>query len=243
MGIKDKYAVIPVCIGIAFFLIMVIDFSGGFNIPEDHKGGWFFEYQTFLSGVFASIIAAISIYVAWYKYREDHKRKLFAARAMLPTALNDIHEYGEKCFKAVRDDSEDDKPIRNQKAMDIIHICIEYVNPKTAETLFDLLIYHQVHDARLNGYFTDNSAINSKSQQLHTSLLLVYKADQLFSFARNEVHECIIKNPDFSDICSTFRSITSTWYDQIQFNEYSDIYSGFFEYIENMCPEYSSSRA
>lgn len=169
--------------GLLFIVLpLTIAASGGFRLP-DNSGGWFYEYQTLITGLVGAFIAS----VVAYQYYHMRYRKMLSARAKMNSALNDICSYARACFQALIQDT--GKTKFNNSFLKIFEDAIEFLDVNTSDAVYQLIIQYQVHNARLDGYYEtkQNREIlfrDNREERLYDSTLLYALASRLFSYAR-----------------------------------------------------------
>ncbi len=156
--------------------------SDGFALPRN-AGGWFYEYQTLITGLVGAFIAS----VVAYQYYHMRYRKMLSARAKMNNALNDICSYSRSCFRALHKDGKKTKS--NNSFLKIFEDASEFLDVNTSDAVYQLDIHYQVHHARLEGYYErkENKEIlfgDKKEERMYDSLLLYALASRLFSYAR-----------------------------------------------------------
>jgi len=199
--------VIAISAGLFIVLAIAITASGGFNLPEN-SGGWFYEYQTLFSGVFAAAMAALSVYVAYHNYKNDFKRKEFSAIAHMNDALSDVCTYSRTYFNMVKDGQTKnyEKPTDSINAL---KNAIEFLDGYSSETVFELVSFYQVYNSRLESYLNpEERAIGAKDNILYDSVKLYALSSRLFSYARKETdsikNDKLTKNQMFSALNATY---------------------------------------
>ncbi|MGH1404184.1 MAG: hypothetical protein ACRBDL_08060 [Alphaproteobacteria bacterium] len=208
MNKKSFNTSIFIAIGGGLFIVLIITIaaSGGFTLPEG-AGGWLYEYQTLLSG----LLAASSIVFTWMKYYNGLKRKRFWARGHLPDAVDNICAYAQACFVFVRqygDGVTDNKPpARCDDAVQHLKNAIEWIDNDSAEYLFELLSFYQVHNARLNSFLNDSAANRNDTDRLYDSVKLYCVAIGLFDYARGRQDEVTWKKQSLQSMMGALRAI------------------------------------
>lgn len=180
---------------------------------EGDGGGWIYEYQTLIAGVFA----ASSVFLTWYTYSSTLKRKELTARAKLNDPLSVLCSYARDCFESIQNDKEN-MPQKCAEEIKIINEAIEFLDKNSAEAVFELVSYYQVHNARLEGYYKENPDSifprdRAKIERLYDVVMLYCLAVRLFGYARNrdqydqEVRSVTSKKPSKDDMHSALNQV------------------------------------
>ena len=191
--------------GLLVLLFIAFAVTGAFNLPEN-AGGWVYEYQTLLAGV----IAAASLWITWQNYKHQSNKKALYARARMNDALASICDYAEECFLAVKNDNKNELPEKRLEAISILTSSIEFLDSDTSQAVFELVSFYQVHNSRLNSYFSPANQIvrlGSREDKLYDSVLLHHYAARLFAYARNQTNSFTAKKPTLTEMSSSLNSV------------------------------------
>lgn len=200
---------IGILIGMPFgAIIVLIDTSAFFNdvfpLVKD--------YQTLLAGFLASGVALISIgrlnrqLKQAQQFREnDRIRQLTASKVMLPVALDNLHNYAEKCLKLTVDicrglDVDRSLPPLDSNNFRILSACAESADAESSEMIRIIVQSYQIQSARLRTCLQKHqpekfldAAINRRADEravirfgeMCSVLELLNYIDELWSFARD----------------------------------------------------------
>ncbi len=159
-----------------------------------------YEWQTLVAGLIALIGALGTIAIVKHqinlekeRYLNDRKSKMFAARAALPDALSEICKYAKHCVEYHSNSllaHFEIEAVPNTtivltkppfEAANSIKESIEYLDPVSAKKMFELLVFFQIHNARL----TENDQSRETIDQFIFDAIKLYAlSERLFPYAR-----------------------------------------------------------
>lgn len=208
---------------------------------------WFNRYQTFVAGVFALIgawatIRGVRAQIAHLERqeRQQRKREIYAAKAVLPLSLSQITSYANECIVNILTAYAQFKSMKNILVTNIslqvpdipsditqpIQYTVRFSDRSDAQRLANLLVVLQVQHSRLNGL--QESLASRMSQHLrksnritvvvdhhfHSAVLdaaNVYAlASSLFEYARREDEGETASNAELSDMVQALH-INGVW--------------------------------
>lgn len=143
----------------------------------------------------------------------------------MPDALSGISRFVETCVMwAAR--REPVPPAAPTDAINALKNAIEFVDNETAKTVFELVSFYQVHNARLFAY-TPPIAGPEAADRLYESTRLIALVNRLFPYARNEVQKAPQEEPSQEDMMNALKAITGIGYRK----EYAERYGQVCERI------------
>lgn len=176
-----------------------------------------YDWQTLASGILALIAAGATVWVMRGQIKDERRRhkdalyrKSLAARAQMPDALSALSRFTEACVQWA-DRSGARAPDLPLDAINVLKNGIEFVDSKTATSVFELVSLYQVHNARL---FSHTPPIHGPeaADRLYDATRLRCLVDRLFPYARNEVQVAPQGNPTKSDMMTALKIITGLSY-------------------------------
>lgn len=175
--------------GLGVILFITLWVSGALTVPSGV--GWFYAYQTAIFGIIAASIT-------WHQYQDTLYRKRLSERAKMNDALSYICTYTRACFWAVKDDEHTNILPQPMEYIDTLKASIEFLDKDTSESVFELVSFYQIHNARLENllYHNETPVNGAKTDALYDAVRLYALAVRLFEYARNEVSS--IKNSKLS---------------------------------------------
>ncbi|MBL6948735.1 MAG: hypothetical protein ISR51_08665 [Rhodospirillales bacterium] len=123
------------------------------------------DWQTLIAGLLALVAAIFTVLMIRRqinlqksqieedrkRFSDNQRRKGLVARVHMPDALSELCTYSEGCLNFLRDpENVENLPTAPDGAINTIKTAIEFVDPKPAEGLFDLVKHYQIHNARLS---------------------------------------------------------------------------------------------
>lgn len=144
--------------------------------------------------------AYVALNIGKYTADRQRQRNFRAAKAFLPDALSELCVYFEQSAKVLKDswsldrtkkiDCEAPKPPKGYKT--VFKECIRFAEPQVGEFLAQILVWLQVHDARLRGHVEqqgDRRYVNPSKLNILTYLVrlgeLQAMVNKLFPYARS----------------------------------------------------------
>lgn len=206
-----------------------------FKYPEE--SGWLYAYQTGFTGIVGIITATI----IWSQYRSSLYRRRLSERAKMNDALSEICSYAKKCFQAIRVDGQS-RPDECPNALCVLKTAIEFVDSKTADSIYELVIHYQVHNARLEEVVRNQqSSIGNIDRPLYDAVKLYALASRLFGYARRSdysrknVHSVANNRLALKDMCSALNAIYGHYETIMPYND--PAMQGVLKEIELFHPE------
>lgn len=118
------------------------------------------------------------------RYADAQRSKAWAAKAAMPDALSALCQYAAGCGTYLRNGKGTDQiPNAPIDAINSIKSAIEFVDPQSAEKLFELIVHYQIYNSRL---YTDTFG-SQPEIQMYDTVYLYALSTRLFEFARNEI--------------------------------------------------------
>lgn len=114
------------------------------------------------------------------RFNEQGQRRSWAYRARMIDVFNDLSDYSEKCIRVLTK-SRIDKP--SLPSVEILNDSIEYLDPQSAEAVFDIVSKLQVQSARFRD-FDYNENLQPWAQLVHDALELKALTDRMFPYVR-----------------------------------------------------------
>lgn len=163
------------------------------------------RFQTIIAGGVALFAALLTVYMLArqirlqqaqideekWRYADTRRSKAWAAKAALPDALSELCLYTEDCVNYLVNGNKDTGlPDRPTGAIDVIKSAVEFADPESAKSLFNVVTHYQIHNARLGRYDEttgDHTSPTEVNDRVYDSIFLRALVDGLFEFARNEI--------------------------------------------------------
>jgi hypothetical protein len=148
------------------------------------------DYQTLIA-------AFIALFAAWWtietmkqqmsgerqRHRELIQRKSMAARAQMPDALAELTAFARACFKFLKGDEE--FPAYPLEAISVFKNSIEFIDTPSAEKIFEMVSFYQVHNSRLQSYRPVEGPYEYQDR-MYDLIRLNYLFMRIFEYARNQ---------------------------------------------------------
>ncbi|MGD8327537.1 MAG: hypothetical protein PVF65_11530 [Sphingomonadales bacterium] len=163
------------------------------------------RWQGLNVGMLAFISSLVALNISTYNADQQRKREFTAARAFLPQALSELHDYCEECMQVLHEfwDARDANnecnqsidhalPKLPQNYREVFEKCIRYAAPEVGDWLARILSKLQVHEARLKSLYSEapneSAIINADNinAYLYGILKIQILINRTFKFARNE---------------------------------------------------------
>ena len=158
------------------------------------------RWQPLNVGMLAFLSSVVALNIGKYNADRQTQRNFRAAQAFLPDALSELCDYFEQSSEILRKAWELDRtekmnfqtalPPKGWKS--VFKECIRYAKPDVGDFLSQILVWLQVHDARLRGYVEqqgDRRYVNSSKLSILTYLVrlgeLQAMVNKLFPYARS----------------------------------------------------------
>ncbi|CAO4179566.1 hypothetical protein EEDFHM_03544 [Methylorubrum populi] len=183
-----------------------------------------FQWQTLISGVIAlagaaATVIAVLIQINANRKIEDERRQneAYAARSVLPQALNEIIEYAEQCMdvldeasrrESVMSDALKKLPHPPGGLLPIFRDAIRFSDNERQRQIADLLSFFQVHEARLISLRNPSRAGHTFStlpEAVIDSARLYAMVARLFPWARREEEGRPQSRVTYDEIVSAIR--------------------------------------
>lgn len=178
---------------------------------------WIYDHETLVAGMLGVGAASVSVYMLnkqikqHQAFREtDRKARLYAAKAVLPLALNHLYDYGQQCLRLAITmcegrEVQTELPILNLQHMDVCKECIEFADDENRKKLEELVQIYQIQNARLKGWFDEyqpedcpenrrhkfadkRACFGQEGMSMTSTLDLLLLTDDLWSFARSGIY-------------------------------------------------------
>lgn len=152
------------------------------------------DWQTLIAGAVALFAAWLTVRTIKRQIKEDKQRytdaqrsKSWAARVAMPDALSALCDYTERCVTYLMDTAVTVQiPEPPSEAISIIKSSVEYVDPKSAHKMFELIVHYQIHNSRIFDHEKRENEIEN-SEAIYDTVYLRSLVNRLFEYARNEV--------------------------------------------------------
>lgn len=182
------------------------------RLPKENSGGWFYEYQTLISGLIA-VLGAVGTIVTMYSHHKSSMNiKLISARVHMRDALSIMCKYAEGCFDYISGLIEI-PPEKPEHAMNVFKDNIGYLDKKTARTIDRLTFFYQIYNSRLETFSEENQPSNTTMlDRLYEWVHFQCMLNQIFEYARGEVNQISYidpKNIPFKDMMTAYRVLRS----------------------------------
>jgi hypothetical protein len=158
------------------------------------------RWQSLNVGMLAFLSSVVALNIGKYNADRQAQRNFRAAKAFLPHALNELCEYFEQSARMLKKawavdrteemDGNTPEPPRGYKS--VFQECIRYAKPDVGDFLAQILVWLQVHDARLRGHVeqhADPDYVNPSRLNILTYLVrlgeLQAMVNKLFPYARS----------------------------------------------------------
>ena len=178
---------------------------------------WLNRYQTMVSGILALSAAVVAYLAARAQIRhaenlEEKRRQAeeYAARARLPSALSEICNYAEACFRKFQkrlQNTNDISPLKlpypPKRAVDHLQNCIRFADHQNATKIKLVLSSLQMFEARISG--VEKWSKNVLYERIYDGLALHIFAVEVLVYARGEA-ESWAKNPEPIAMQNSLRS-------------------------------------
>ncbi len=190
------------------------------------------SWQTLISAILALIAAWWTVKTIEKQIsdeRERHNeirtRKALSMRAQMPDALDQIIDYTRRCFIYLHDQNAN-IPESCPEAIQVFKNSIEFIDSETATSVYEMVSFYQVYNARLNGYNTRERPISEHTERMLDTFRLSYYALRIFDYARNEAQNVPNHRPTRSDMLAALKAVVG--------NERYHMNSGKYEGIVRM---------
>jgi hypothetical protein len=175
----------------------------------ESKGDWnyiqytWYSWQSFNAGVLLFFSSIVGLKIATYNEKEERRRNLLKAKALLPDALSELSTYLESSgsfLKAVlikTQEKDTKKPLENQPPdlpmnyKNIFANCIHFGEPDVADYLIFILGRLQVHNSRINSLSRNFDEVIPNKLFYNTIISYLYcfaelktLIDKLYPYAR-----------------------------------------------------------
>ncbi|MDD5385321.1 MAG: hypothetical protein PHG89_10635 [Gallionella sp.] len=170
--------------------------SGNWGYVQDVWDRW----QSLNVGMLAFVSSITAFNISRYNAEKQRARDFLAAKAFLPAALSELVSYfkaSASCFRlgwssSTAGDTSLEIPELPREYKSVFEECIRHAEPQVGDYLTRILVWLQVHDARMRSYVAqhvDNNYINPDRYNLITYFYrlgeLQALVNKLFEFARN----------------------------------------------------------
>lgn len=183
-----------------YSLSFSFDSLNHFNIYEILK-----SWQTLIAGLVALLGAKMTVDVMNRQHNENKDAVGIKVRASLNGVVNLFIDYSRDCMDFIREIGDLPDTKNTDSAIILIAENIPYVDKKTAEFLKEMIIFYQVHNARLKSY--ERSKKTPFIDISRTILTFHSMTLDLISFARFENGKPLIKNPKANDLLDAGKSL------------------------------------
>lgn len=171
------------------------------------------HWQGINVGMLAFLSSVIAFNISRYNAEQQRARDFLAAKAFLPEAFSDLSEYFKASASVLvrawntqrNEDINIDPPNLPSDYREIFEKCIRHATPEVGQYLVDILVWMQVHNARLREFFRRDDGIIRIN--LDRSNLITYL------YRLGELQALINKNFDFARNLQPFDSKTLEWED------------------------------
>lgn len=144
------------------------------------------------------------------RYEDAQKSKAWATKAALPDALSSLCSFVEACVIFLMSDRQNrELPAPPSDAMNVLKSSVEYIDPISAQKLFEIIVFYQIHNSRFYGY-KDQSGEHIKLQRLYDAVKLRALIDHVYEYARKEVDtipDLELKNSNMKTALKTCASL------------------------------------
>ncbi len=195
------------------------------------------DYQTLISSFIALAAAGWTINTMHHQIRADHQRheellqrKAWAARAQMPDALVGLIEFAETCFRYLSSE-EADFPTLPADAINVFKSSIEFLDNASAEKIFEMVSFYQVHNSRLEGH-SHRDRPHGYNDRVYDLVLLNHYFLRTFEYARRETETIDDGEPTRQDMLASLRSLVG--HERYFVNR--DAYADLERHIELMHP-------
>lgn len=172
----------------------------------DGRGNWahvqnvWDRWQGLNVGMLAFTSSIIAFSISKFNAEKQRERDFLASKAFLPAALSELVSY----FKAsalifnarwqIEPENwvDSEVPILPQEYKAVFGNCIRHAEPSVGDYLSQILVWLQVHDARLKNYLAPQGVPNYIDPDKHSLISYFYRlgelqalVNKLFEFSRN----------------------------------------------------------
>lgn len=218
---------------IFIFLILVLTNETDITVTKQQSFDWIkyliVNFQTLIAGIIAFIGAWLTVQTMRKQEKDRIYRASMTLRSRLPDAISDLLTYCKLCVEYLYLENRDlPDCINYNDSIQVLRNNIEYSDTNTAQSLFEIISFYQVHNARFCKYIDVNPRIiqNNDLMALDTIKLANY-LHQLFSYARNEEEKFALnKKPSEEDIYHSFRQLIGLLnYDDPEFDTLNRLFN------------------
>jgi len=182
---------------------------GGWKHVQDVWDHW----QGLNVGMLAFLSSVIAFNISRYNAGQQRAREFLAAKAFLPQAFSELSEYFKASASVLarawgrqrNEDIEIDPPHQPSDYKEVFEKCIRHATPEVGQYLVDILVWMQVHNARLREFFRKDAGIVRINLDRMNLLTYLYRLGQLQAL--------INKNFDFARNIKPFDSASLNWED------------------------------
>lgn len=171
-------------------------------------GGWkhvqlvWENWQGLNVGMLAFLSSVIAFNISRYNAEQQRAREFLAAKAFLPQAFSELSEYFKASASVLtrawdkqgNENINIDAPHLPLDYREVFEKCIRHATPEVGQYLVNILVWMQVHSARMRDFFRKDDGILRINVDRLNLLTYLYRLGQLqalinknFDFARNIV--------------------------------------------------------
>lgn len=107
-------------------------------------------------------------------------------------------------------------------AINVLKTSVEYIDPISAQKLFKIVVFYQIHNSRFFANQDPNSE-HTKAQRIYDAVKLRALIDQIYEYARNEVSVVPDTELNNSDMKTALRTCGGLDYYFQHENEFSSV--------------------
>lgn len=194
------------------------------------------HWQGLNVGMLAFLSSVIAFNISRYNAEQQRAREFLAAKAFLPQAFSELSEYFKASASVLarawnRQGNENidiDPPNLRNDYREIFEKCIRHATPEVGQYLVDILVWMQVHNARMIEFFRRGDGIVRINSDRLNLLTYLYRLGQLqalinknFDFARNIV-PFDSKPLDWEDFRNAFGNL-NIWLQEYVIDDHSNL--------------------
>lgn len=190
------------------------------------------RWQSLNVGMLAFISSITAFNISRYNAEKQRQRNFIASKAFLPAALSELVSYFRDSaivfklgWESERGSSPDfDVPELPHEYKSVFSECIRHAEPRVGDYLSRILVWLQVHDARMRTYVEQQGNERFFNPDRHNLISYFYRlgelqamVNKLFEFARN-MGEFDPTPLDWEDFRSAYGNL-DIWQDEIRIDD------------------------